>query len=178
MLQFVIEIVLAPAVFCASSLFWQFRKRRRFVGTVGRSPVALEKFITREMLSNPPPLVQQFAQKNKQLGYALTLQSYLKADISTHLKMTLVFGLIVVAMLCGSYYLGVPYLIINGVLFVLTSFFPIIERMAVDAMEFHYTIAVILHNWRLEDRTEYEQLMSRTMNFRLICDAVEKAQAS
>ena len=92
--------------------------------------------------------------------------------------MTLVFGLIVVAMLCGSYYLGIPYLIINGVLFVLTSFFPIIERMAVDAMEFHYTIAVILHNWRLEDRTEYEQLMSRTMNFRLICDAVEKAQAS
>ena len=58
-----IEIVLGLITFFAGGLFWQLRKRARFLAEAIRSHPLLNEFISRQTLESASPMVTPFAEK-------------------------------------------------------------------------------------------------------------------
>jgi hypothetical protein len=165
MMRYLIEIVLALITLYASMGFWQLRKRKRFGTLVSGTPALLERFITRELLTNPPANVRLFAGKG-QFGYVNRLTDLVLADVTSQRQTSMLLAAV----------LGVTYLALNIALCFLPAFIPVLEETQLNAIEHILAIAVIIDQWRRENATECEELMGQSLaNFRPIFDVVKRA---
>ena len=175
LLHIIIEIVLALVIFLAAQAIWQIRKREKFLKHVVCNPPFLESIITRERLANPPERISIFAQKNE-VGHILNMKCVVDADRASQRHAAMVFTVIVVVILIGSYFLGVVYLLINLVFLCLAASVPISRSAQSSALEHVFTIALILHKWRLENPSECDQWIDYAKSLRPVYDAVKKAE--
>lgn len=175
LLHIIIEIVLALVIFFAAQAIWQIRKREKFLKHVVCNPPFLESMISRERLVNPPERISIFAQKNE-VGYILNMKCVVDADKASQRRAAMIFAVVVAAILIGSYFLGVFYLLINLVLLCLAASIPISRSAQSNALEHVFTIALILHKWRLENPSECDEWIAYAKSLRPIYEAVKKAQ--
>jgi hypothetical protein len=174
-LHIIIEVVLAFATILASQAFWQLRKRERFLRWAIHNPPLLESLLSRDTLSNPLPRILLFAEKNE-VGYVLNMKCVEHADRSSQWRTTIFFGIAVAAILIGSYSLGISYLAINFVLSLLTASFPLSPSARANAIEHIFTIALILHKWRLDNATECDEWITYARSLQPLYEAVKNAQ--
>jgi hypothetical protein len=172
-LRIIIEIVLAAVTLFAGQTFWQLRKRARFLRRAIHTPWFLETLISRERLANPPSRVAVFAQKNE-VGYSLNIKCIVDADRASQRRVTLFFTMAIAAIFIGSYFLGASYLVINVVLFFLTALIPISQSAQFSATEHVFTIALILHKWRLDNPSECDQFIEYTSSLRPLYEQIKK----
>lgn len=174
LLHITLELVLAVAVLFLSATFWEGLKTRKyFIAAIWDPP---EGLISRETLANPPSIVSLYAENTKTIasGYALNIMAVLRRGK----RGTMPLLVLIVAILIGSYFLGVAYLVINAVLSLLTSLIPLCRRAKVSAMEDVLALALILHKWRLDNSTECDQWIEVACNLRPVYEAVKKAKAN
>jgi len=179
LLHIIIEIVLAIAVLFASQTFWQLRKRERFLKQVICDPLLLQSLISLETLASPPPhisfLASLPAQKNE-VRYVLNIKCVSDADRTTQRRVLFAFAVPIIAIFIGSCFLGTLYLTINVVLFLSAAFAPISSSAQSNALDHIFTIAVILHKWRLDKPAECDKWIEDAWSLRPLYEAVKKAQ--
>ena len=169
-----VEIVLAIITFFAGGLFWQLRKRARFLAEAIRSEPLLNQFISRETLDSASPMVTPFAEKK--VTYALNVQLVVDADAASQRRTMFMFVLILAATFVGSYFLGVTFLVINLVLFFLSAFSPISPSARSNALQHILALALILHRWRTENPRECDEWVARVPSLAPIYNAVRLVQ--
>src|SRR5437773_9613108 len=147
-----IEIVLGLVTFFAGGLFWQLRKRARFLADAIRNEPLLSQFISRETLESASPMVTPFAEKK--VTYALNVQLVVDADAASQRRTMFIFVLILAATLVGSYFLGIAYLAINLALLFFSAFSPISPSARSNALQHVLALALILYRWRTENPHE------------------------
>ena len=173
LLRIFIEALIAAALLFVGYSFWQLIKRDRYMKQVLATQSFLDTFITQELFINPPARVDMYAQKNS-IGWFINIQTLLKSDGLTQRKMETTYLALVVFLLMGSYLLGVTFLIINLVLFLLVSYLRLSDPARVNALENLHCLALILHRWITENRPDCERWIQQTDSLRKIYLAVEK----
>jgi hypothetical protein len=168
----IIEIVLALIVLFAGGLFWQLRKRARFLAAAIRSDDLLRHLITREALEKESPDLAPFAEK-KLPTYALHVQIVVDADRLSQNRTTLIFAALIVAALVGSYFLGWTYPLINIALFCLSAFSPLSPSARSNAFQHIFSLALILKQWRAENPQECDQWVQLVPSLGPIYNAVK-----
>jgi hypothetical protein len=169
-----IEIVLGLITFFAGGLFWQLRKRARFLAEAVRSQPLLNEFISRQTLESASPMVTPFAEKK--LTYALNVQLVVDADAASQRRTMLMFVFVLAATFVGSYFLGLTYLAINIVLFFFSALSPISPSARSNALQHVLALALILHRWRTENPRECDEWVARVPSLAPIYNAVRLIQ--
>ena len=159
----------------AGQTFWQLRKRERFLKEAIRTPAFIESLISRERLASPPPRVLALVQKNE-VGYVLNMKCVMDADRVSQRRVTIFFGVVVAAILVGSYFIGLVYLAINVALFFLTASVPIASSAQSNAAEHIFTVGLILHRWRLENAKQCDEFVESAWSLRPLYEVVRKIQ--
>jgi hypothetical protein len=104
------------------------------------------------------------------------MKTLIDADRASQRRAAMTFAAVVAAVLIGSYFLGAVYLLTNLVLLCLAASVPISRPAQSNALEHVFTIALILHRWRLENATECDQWIDYAKSLRPLYEAVKKAQ--
>jgi len=169
-----VEVVLGLITFFAGGLFWQLRKRARFLAEAIRSQPLLDQFISRETLESASPMVTPFAEK--QLTYALNVQYVVDADAASQRRTMFMLIFVLVAALVGSDFLGIVYLAINIVVFFISASSPISPSARSNALQHILALALILHRWRTENPRECDEWVARVPSLAPIYNAVRVIQ--
>jgi hypothetical protein len=169
------EIFLAIVAFLIGGVFWQFQKRRRFLKQVVANELFLSQFITRSTLEAASPMITPFAEKNE-MGYLLNVKVVIDADRISQRRVMLTFGVVLLAILLGSYMFGLAYLAINVVVVFLSALSPILQSTQSNALEHVLAIALILHKWHAENASECERWIEHAYTLRPLYSAVKRAQ--
>jgi uncharacterized membrane protein YwzB len=169
-----IEIALGLITFIAGGLFWQLRKRARFLAEAIHSEPLLQQFISRQTLDTASPMVTPLAEKK--ITYALNIQLVVDADAVSQRRTMFIFVFILTATLVGSYFLGVWFLAINVVLLFLSAFSPISPSARSNALQHILALALILHRWRAENPRECDEWVARVPSLEPIYNAVRLVQ--
>jgi len=169
-----VEIVLGLITFFAGGLFWQLRKRARFLAGAIRSEPLLNEFISRETLQSASPMVTPFAEKK--LTYALNVQLVVDADAASQRRTMCILVLILTAAFVGSYFLGIIYLAINVALFFISALSPISPSARSNALQHILALALILYRWRAENPLECDEWVARVPSLGPIYNAVKLDQ--
>jgi hypothetical protein len=165
-----VEILLGLITFFAGGLYWQLRKRAKFLAEAITCQPLLDQFISRETLEGASPMVTPFAEKK--VTYALNVQLVVDADTASQRRTTFIFVLVLAATLIVSYFLGMVYLGINIVLFFISAFSPISPSARSNALQHILALALILHRWRAENPAECDEWVARVPSLGPIYDAV------
>jgi hypothetical protein len=168
--KILIEIILALVTFFAGSLFWQLCKRARFLGAVIGNEPFLTQFISRSALENASPMITPFAEKK--LTYALNVQLVIDADIASQRRTTIMFLVVILAALAGSWLLGPVYFVVSLVLFFFSAASPIFESTRSNALQHVLALALILHRWHQENPLECDEWIQRVPSLRPVYNAV------
>lgn len=172
-----IEIVLVIATLFAGNIFWELRKRDRFLKQIICNQSFLETLITRQVLVNASqhryiaPLI-----KKNDIGWFLNIQCVTNADIASNKKIAVLHTIILAVILMASLFLGVPYLVINLIVFILLQFGRISKSAQNNAIDHILTIALILDKWRSDNATECEDWIEQAHSLRPLYNAVRDAQ--
>jgi hypothetical protein len=88
-----------------------------------------------------------------------------------------VFSVIVLAViLTASFFLGVPYLVIDLIVFVLSHIGMLSQAAENNALQHVLTIALILDKWRSEKPTECEDWIEKANSLRPLYNATRNAR--
>jgi hypothetical protein len=169
--KILIEIALAVIIFFAGGLFWQLRKRAKFLRAVIGSESFLVKFISRSALDTASPMITPFA--DKKLTYGLNVRLIIDADIASQRRPMIIFVLVIVAALVGSWFLGVVYFVVSLMLFFVSSASPISDSARSNALQHILAIALILDRWHAENSPECDEWIQRVPSLRPIYNAVK-----
>jgi len=169
-------LILAILLFFGDS-FWQLVKRDRFMKNAVNDQQLLDNFITKEFFLNPPARVALYAQKND-IGWFMNIHVLLKSDRATQSKMKTIYLIIVLLLLAGSYMLGMTFLVINLVCFMLLTMLPISNAAKVNTLENILCLALILHHWRSENTLECDQWIEQGRSLNKVYNSVKKASRS
>lgn len=168
------ELALAAGTFIAGGLWWQLRKRAKFLRHVLSNQSFLDFFITREILVNPPAQIWPYTQKNP-IGYFVNIDVVVKADRSSQ-RVTKIISLVCLLLIFGfSLYLGYAYMAINFGLFCLVGFMPMTQPAKGNAVEQIVTLAVILYRWRTENSAECDNWVAQGRSLQKLYGSVQKA---
>lgn len=173
--QLVIEVVIGTITLIAGNFFWQIHKRGKFLIRALHDTPFLSQLICRSALDTPSPVLATYVAK-LQPGYVLNIQVVISSDKEALSRTKMIFGSMVAAALVGSYFLGVPYLVINVVVFFLSALAPLSQPARRSAAQQILTLAVILDKWRSENGTECEEFIKRAWAFRTLYDVVKDAR--
>ena len=177
LIRIIIEVVLAIAMLYPAFMFWQLRKRKRFWKQAVRNRAFLQSLISRESLANPPSdLLPYVRTPPKEGGYMWNVKLLFDADKGATLRFSIFYGVVIAAILVGSYLLGPLFLAINVVLFFLAALVPISTAARSDASENIFTVGLILHRWHLDNAAECEQFVKQAYGLRTVYEAVRIAQ--
>jgi len=172
-----LELLLAVGVLFIGLTFWQIQKRATFLKRAICNPEFLQSVISLKALSNPPALVAFFAKK-REMGYVSNISIAVEADRLAQRRPKMISVACLLCVLTCSYFLGVSYLAINGVLFLLLSINPLCLSGRENALEQILTIAVILYRWRGENPAECEAWIERAWALRPVYEAVKAASST
>jgi len=175
LIHIAIEIGLAIATFFAGNPFWELRKRAKFLRQVIYNEPFLESFISRQMLANPSPLIAPFVEKNE-IGWFLNIKCVMDADRTSQRRPAIFFALVLLSIFAASYFLGIPYLAINLVIFALLAFGSISQSAQTNALQHVLAIAIILDKWRLENPLQCEEWLEKAWSLRFLYKAVKNAR--
>lgn len=170
----IIEFTLAIAILYTSTSFWQLLKRDNFLKEkIGLNPF-LEDVILRNSLDEPNPQFAVYAEKH-QLGYASNIHCVIEADRKTINRLEMIFGAIGITVTALTCVLGLPYLVLSCLLFVLPVFLPITQSAQRSAIDHIMEIAVILYRWRSDNPMEYNSFISSATSLQALHKAIENA---
>ena len=168
------ELVLAALTFFLGGTLWQLRKRKVFLRSASVSQPFLDRFISRDALSNPPSQIEPYLAKNE-VGYFLSIATVINADRhSQRLPGSIALGLLLLVLL-GSLYLGYLSLAINVALICFLGFQPLSDAAKRNACEHILTLAVILYRCRAEDRAECDKWVGHVSALGNLYNAVAAA---
>ena len=171
-----IEIVLATTALLAGGLLWQLWKRDRFLHRAIHDAEFLSWLISPSVLDGPPSTSLPYLKKLAP-SYSVNLQLVILSDRRAMRFSKVIFGSLVAAVLLGSYFLGLPYLVANAVVFFLSGLARVSGRARASAAQQILTIAVILDRWRAEDLVECDNWIKQAWSLRPLHDAVTAARA-
>lgn len=168
------ELALAAGTFIAGGLWWQLRKRAKFLRHALSNERLLDFFITKEILVNPPSQIWPYTLKNS-IGYFVNIDVVVKADQRSQ-RVPKIISLVCLLLIFGfSFYLGYPYMAINFGLFCLAGFMPMTQPAKGNAVEQIVTLAVILYRWRTENSVECDDWVAQARSLQKLYGAVQKA---
>lgn len=169
-----VELALAAGTFVAGGLWWQLRKRAKFLRHALSNQRLLDFFITKEILVNPPSQIWPYTLKNS-IGYFVNIGTVVDADRSSQ-RVTKIIASVCLLLIFGfSSYVGYPYIAINFGLFCLVGFVPMTQPAKGNAVEQIVTLAVILYRWRTENLVECENWVAQAHSLQKLYGAVQKA---
>lgn len=168
------ELVLATATLFLSGVWWQLRKRAKFLRQTISNQSYLDAFISKETLVNPPSRIEPYLQKNS-IGYFINIDVVIRADHSSQRVPKIASSICLLLILGISLYLGYIYLAINLGLLFLLGFSPINESAKWNALEQIVTLAVILYRWRTENSIECDNWVAQARSLQKLYGAVQKA---
>jgi hypothetical protein len=169
--KILIEVILALLIFFAGGLFWQLRKRAKFLRAIIGNESFLSQFISRSALDNASPMITPFAEKK--LTYALNVQLVIDADIASQRRTTVMFLVVIIAALVGSWFLGPVYFLVTLALFFFSAASPIFESTRSNALQHVLALALILDRWRAENPHECDEWIQRVPSLRPVYNAVK-----
>jgi hypothetical protein len=172
-----IEIFLVVATLFAGHTFWELRKRARFLKQIISNQSVLETLITRQVLVNASQqkYIAPLVEKNE-IGWFLNIKCVIDADRASQQRIV-VFSVIVLAViLTASLFLGVPYLVINLIVFVLSHFGMLSQAAQNNALQHVWTIGLILDKWRSDNATECEDWIEKANSLRPLYNAIRNAR--
>lgn len=169
-----VEFVLAAATLFLGSVWWQLRKRAKFLRQTMSNQSFLDAFISNETLVNPPSQIEPYLRKNS-IGYFVNIDVVLKADHSSQRVPKVISSVCLLLVLSASLYLGCAYLAINLGLLALLGFVPLNESAKFNALEQIVTLAVILYRWREENPRECDDWITQARSLQKLYAAVQKA---
>jgi hypothetical protein len=172
-----IEIVLIIATLFAGNMFWELRKRDRFLKQTISNQYFLEELITRQVLVNASQhqYIAPLVEKNE-IGWFLNIQCVINADRDSQKKIVVQHAIVLLVILTASLFLGVPFLVINLIVFVLSQFGKISQSAQINVFQHVLTIALILDKWRSDNATECNDWIEKAPSLRPIYNAVMNAQ--
>lgn len=168
-----IEVIILVAILFVGHSLWQLFKRDRFMKNVVGNQSLLDQFISKDLFVNPPQRVALFAQKND-IGWFMNIQILLRADKSTQRRIEAAYLILVLLLLAGSYLLGIGFLIINSICFLLLNFFPVSDTAKRNALENLHCLALILHRWRSDNTLECDQWIQQATSLQKLYNAVKQ----
>lgn len=170
-----IEVILAIITLVAGSFFWQIPKREKFLMRTIHDGQFLSQLISARALDDPSPRVTAFTKRLPQ-GYALNIQMVISSDQQSLRISKIILGSVAIAAFVGSYFLGVPYLVLNLVVFLLPALAGVSRQARANAAQQILALAVILDRWRVENSTECEEWVKQAWSLRPLYDAVKDAR--
>lgn len=173
----IVEAIVAIITVMAGSLFWQLFKREKFLLRAIHDGPYLSQLISTSTLDNPSPLVAPYIERLPP-GYFLNIQLVMASDRKAIRQNKVMFGCLAAAALVGSYFLGVPYLIINAIVFFLSALARVSQSARANAAQQLLTLAIILDRWHLENGIECEDWIKQAWSLRPLYDAVKHARGT
>lgn len=173
MLQAIFEIILAIVTFFIARQFWVCFKRDKFLRQVICNESYLESFISRDALDNPSPTIAPFARPN-QIGYFINIQAVIEADRGSVRRIKVFFAIVLIAIAVSSYFLGMPYLIINTVVLLLGGLGSISQPAQESVLQHVLALALILRKWHIENPAECEQWIKQALTLRPLYSVVKR----
>jgi hypothetical protein len=167
----VIEIILAFVMLIAGSLFWQLHKRGKYLLHAVHDEQLLSVIISREVLDNPPHIVIPI-----QSGFFNNIHAEIYSDSTSTKKMMIIIGLIAISILIGSYFLGASYIIINLIIFFLSSLAGVGKNARASVILHILDLAFILDKWHSENAKECEEWVKKAWSLRSVHDSVIKVR--
>jgi hypothetical protein len=171
MLRIAIGLALAVVSYALSAFFWPLWKRSRLVGRLVRDADFLRASITPAKLAEPPESVSIYAERHSH-GYAVNIFGVVGSDEKALTRLKIRVGVPLLLALVASYFLGIPYLLLNLAVTALVAAFPLGQRGRASAAEQVLTLAVILHRWHGEDPAECADFIGGAWTLRPLYDAV------
>lgn len=172
----VIEIVIGIIVLVAGSFFWQLHKCDKFLTHAIRDASFLSQLISPAVLDSPPPLVALYLEGLQPGHHIFHIDAALYSHQKTQLTLKILFGSVGAVALIGSYFLGIPYLVINTFLFVFSVLAPITHQARTNAEKQILALSVLLDRWHSENATECEQWIKQTSALWAVYNAVNEAR--
>ena len=171
------EIVLVVVTMFAETLWWQLRKRRKFLRQAIRDETYLRRLISHEALVSPPPRLEPYLQKSA-IGYFINVDVLNRADQRSQ-KVPRIFSLVLLAMVAvGSFHLGYSYLAFNGALFCALGFTPIYGSTKYNAAEHILTLALILYRWHMESPTKCDEWVVQARSLQKLYLVMQEASGA
>ncbi len=167
------ELVLTAATLFLGGVWWQLRKRAKFLRQTIANQLYLDAVISKETLVSPPSRIERYLQKNS-VGYFVNIDVVIQADHSSQWVFKIASSICLLLILGTSLYLGYVYLAINLSLLLLLGFLPITESTKRNALEQIVTLAVILYRWRTENSVECDNWVAQVRSLQKLYGAVQK----
>ncbi len=168
-----LEILIAIATFAFSGFFWPLVKRQALLKKLVHDQDFLRS-LTREAVSGPLPSGHPYAEKHPQ-GYAVNVLLLLESDKRAIRGLQLRFGVPLIVLLGGSYFLGPVYLLVNLGISALLALVPLGESGRASAIAEVLTLARILYRWHEENPQESDEFVKEAWSIRELYQAVVRA---
>lgn len=161
----------------AASTFWQFQKRKKYWKWVTQTPEALALLFSKVTFEDPPSEALSFAREPKpEVGYMWNVKCLMDSDADAFRRYSFLYGVAIIAILVGSYFLGGVFLIINAALMLLTALRPISISTQADARMTIFALGLILHRWRQANAAECDKFIEQAYGFRVLYEAVKRVE--
>jgi hypothetical protein len=155
------ELGILSLIILGSIWFWQFPKRGAFLHMTMRNETFLQGFLTAELLDHPHAAAEIYARPNE-AGHFLNLAVLIQADRRSQRLPFLLLATFLLICFVLSYFLGVRYLILNLVLFLLIRLLPAEDSVRNNALSHIVEIGVILRRWHRENPGECDNFVRET----------------
>jgi hypothetical protein len=171
----VLEIILALVAIASGTTFWQIEKRARFLARAAFDPHLLATIISRDVLSNPPPEVALFAERDD-IGYFINIDVVRSADRRSQRLPKVCAVVLFLFTVSVSYLMGAVYAIVSCALFLFPALIGLSPSARRNAIQHVQTVAVILYRWRSENATDCDEWVGHAPSLQPLYEVVKAVQ--
>jgi len=175
-IRIAIEVALAAVLSFSSVGFWQVVKGRRYGKRLAQDQEFLDNF-TQRLNSDKP-----FSERTSGLqmirdSWAFNMLLVTKSELQA-LGMLRNLNLVVcLAILAGSFFLGIVYLAVNIFLFMFWALTGLSAAAQNNTLKMLLSMAQILYCWRRDDKDGYEAFLEDAVGVRKLASSVERYAA-
>jgi hypothetical protein len=169
-----IELVLAIVLSFFASLFWQALAHRRYTRRCAQDQEFLDRFV--KTLNSEKPFSERVADLKPFRGdWAGNMLLVSRVILQSGSAMRFWSLLVCVAVLVGSYFLGLVYLGVNVALFLFWALVGLSSPAARNAaLGDLLSMAQILYCWKRDDTAKYEAFLEGAWGVRKLCNSLDR----
>jgi len=168
-----IEIALVALLSFSAVGFWQTIKGRRYRKRITRDQEFLDSFI--KTLNSEKPFSERTSEMEPIRGdWAWNMLLATRSDLGALSTLRNAYLVVCVAILIGSFFLGLVYLGINIAVFLFLAMPGVSGPAQNDALKQVLSIAQIMYRWKRDDRHGYESFLREAIGVRELASSIER----
>jgi hypothetical protein len=170
-IRIAIEVVIAILLLIVGNIFWEFPKRAKFLKKAISDQQFLLLLLAPGAFDSLTQAITRYAECDG--NYMASIGALAHADQVSHRRLKFVTLAVVLALLVGSYFLGLIYLAVSIAVFLFSGLGPIGSAARKNALDHILALGYVLHRWHLEDPTGCEQWVQQAYTLKPLYSVVK-----